>query len=518
MSRLFKTYVQRLFVCVTESVSDSIGKKNAMAKTSRRSGARAARKRAVKASKPKAGKALRRGYKGFCPLRTQQGAISGGGGCVETKHWRDLDPESFFEYVKARKPLVINTDGVLNGALGVLFGLKGEHARWALPGEQGMKAMQQSTAASCEVLVERKHAKSSFFGQSDDTAREKTTFGQFCSELEMGNELSYLTTQALEDGNGCPQSLAAEHVLQLMRGCETLRPKLIGNLIPVQYNLWFGRSSAGSSSGLHHDFHDNIYVLLRGRKEFRLFSPRCLDILAPVGVENKTAKLHSNGLISYVPGLRSDGAPAVAVREWQKRQGSKCGQHDPSDSGQSDEEELEHMLNEALRGRAPDEWSEDAPETGKERNCTNAELPDSFCRATTTSNGELSIPSLLKGRYITAALSPGDLLFLPASWFHEVISYGGDVGGHLALNLWMAPSGSPHSTLQMPYDDSFWEAFFQRLSPHGYNKPRGARRRTKPKPKKPKSGVKKGSSKAVKFQVDSPQLGKGMERKDWKMM
>jgi hypothetical protein len=29
----------------------------------------------------------------------------------------------------------------------------------------------------------------------------------------------------------------------------------------------------GSSSGLHHDFHDNLYVLLAGRKRFRLWPP-----------------------------------------------------------------------------------------------------------------------------------------------------------------------------------------------------------------------------------------------------
>lgn len=35
-------------------------------------------------------------------------------------------------------------------------------------------------------------------------------------------------------------------------------------------NVWIGSSADGSSSGLHHDFHDNLYSLLRGRKRFRL--------------------------------------------------------------------------------------------------------------------------------------------------------------------------------------------------------------------------------------------------------
>eukprot|EP00438_Fugacium_kawagutii_P006995 Skav233392 [mRNA] locus=scaffold1038:208791:209873:+ [translate_table: standard] len=284
--------------------------------------------------------------------------------------------------------------------------------------------------------------------------REKTTFGEFCEDLQNGNELTYLTTQALEDDNGCPKSLAADHVLKLLNGCQSLRPDLIGKLTPVQYNMWFGRSSVGSSSGLHHDFHDNIYVLLRGKKEFRLFSPRCLDVLAPAGI--RQAQLHSNGLISYVPGLRDDGAPAAAVHEWRSKQ-SKIGSSsvrplDTNDSSEDDELELEQMLNDVLA----------ADGSGSE-NAEGTALPDSFCRVSTMSS-RWPIPKVLEGRHITANLRVGDLLYLPASWFHEVISFGADSGGHLALNLWMAP---PHqgSTFQVPYEDGFWESFFEKLNP-----------------------------------------------------
>ena len=295
------------------------------------------------------------------------------------------------------------------------------------------------------------------FGQSDDTAREKTSFGEFCRELEGGNELAYLTTQALEDSDGCPRALAADHVYKLLEGAKTLRPQFLGHMAPVQYNMWFGRSKAGSSSGLHHDFHDNIYVLLRGSKEFRLFSPRCLDILRPEGVARKRAKLHSNGLISYVAGLREDGAPASAVREWHG-------------AGEDSEEELERMLNEAM----------DGSENGSDADST---LPDSFCRASTTSN----MPKILAGRHLTAKLDVGDLLYLPASWFHEVISYGGDIGGHLALNLWMAPP-CQGATFEAPYEDGFWDFFVQKLLPKAFTAPatscheviRGQKRRRLP--------------------------------------
>lgn len=60
--------------------------------------------------------------------------------------------------------------------------------------------------------------------------------------------------------------------LDRLRGDFPLRPRLAGALIPQNVNLWMGYTKpkkGGSSSGLHHDFHDNLYVLLRGKKTFR---------------------------------------------------------------------------------------------------------------------------------------------------------------------------------------------------------------------------------------------------------
>ncbi|CAE8622735.1 unnamed protein product, partial [Polarella glacialis] len=98
------------------------------------------------------------------------------------------------------------------------------------------------------------------FGQSDRSSRHSTTLAEFCRELKSGSELGYLTTQPLpEDSDGCPQAIAAPHVMRLLAGARRLRPQVLGKLAPVQYNIWLGRTSAGSTSGLHHDFHDNLY-------------------------------------------------------------------------------------------------------------------------------------------------------------------------------------------------------------------------------------------------------------------
>jgi hypothetical protein len=81
-------------------------------------------------------------------------------------------------------------------------------------------------------------------------------------------------------------------------------PSLLKTLCPSEYNLWFGNSRKEISSGLHHDFHDNLYILIRGRKKFRLFSPRCAEL---IGVSQPIHHIHENGLITYTPHIRSDG-------------------------------------------------------------------------------------------------------------------------------------------------------------------------------------------------------------------
>jgi hypothetical protein len=52
----------------------------------------------------------------------------------------------------------------------------------------------------------------------------------------------------------------------------------------------------GSSSGLHHDFHDNLYVLLRGCKRFRLYPP---DAAPDMYVRGTLKRIYPNGRIVY---------------------------------------------------------------------------------------------------------------------------------------------------------------------------------------------------------------------------
>lgn len=106
-----------------------------------------------------------------------------------------------------------------------------------------------------------------------------------------------------------------------------LQPELMGHLVLQQTNLWLGSCKEGKSSGLHHDFHDNLYALLAGRKRFLLFPPLAFEYLHPRGT---VERVHANGLIEYTPRgalhvddplsprlpIRPDGLPPAEAACW----------------------------------------------------------------------------------------------------------------------------------------------------------------------------------------------------------
>ena len=125
-------------------------------------------------------------------------------------------------------------------------------------------------AGESSVRVEYRDSKSGRFGQG----RERTMkMDEFVSLIKQGDLLHYLTTQDLKvDEEGRPAMMASPISELFRHGDFPLRPSLLPNLIPFNLNLWFGNSE-GRSSGLHHDFHDNLYILIRGEKRFHLYSP-----------------------------------------------------------------------------------------------------------------------------------------------------------------------------------------------------------------------------------------------------
>jgi hypothetical protein len=64
-----------------------------------------------------------------------------------------------------------------------------------------------------------------------------------------------------------------------------------------------------------------------------------------------------------------------------------------------------------------------------------------------------SYPDFLNATAAYCTVQEGDILYLPASWFHEVTSYGGQ-NGHLAMNYWFHPPDG--DSFEHPYSTDFW--------------------------------------------------------------
>ena len=138
-------------------------------------------------------------------------------------------------------------------------------------------------------------------------------------------------------------------LMQRLQGDFPAVPEILGNLVPHQVNPWIGsapegaddlasqaakplrccslpeglkskyflllwrcatkhlhcfqyvHACAGSSTGLHHDYHDNLYCLLKGRKRFRVFPPAMAHQLYTHG---NILKVHPNGRIVYPDWVR----------------------------------------------------------------------------------------------------------------------------------------------------------------------------------------------------------------------
>ncbi|HEY4128923.1 MAG TPA: cupin-like domain-containing protein [Gammaproteobacteria bacterium] len=125
-------------------------------------------------------------------------------------------------------------------------------------------------------------------------------------------------------------------------------------------NLWMGNSEQAIITPLHHDFNDNLYVVVEGRKHFTLFPPEQAPNLYTRG---QLLSVESNGIIRYTT---LSGMPHLS---------------------QVDIQEPDH-------GRFP-----------------------LYAKAEPTR--------------MDVDIEAGDMLFLPAGWFHQVSSSG----RHIAVSF-----------------------------------------------------------------------------------
>ena len=372
-------------------------------------------------------------------------------------------PQLFFQsFVKRRQPCIIR---------GKLPELPKTKQWWAPP-----------SARALTVQVEKRDGSKDAFGKGRKVGM---TFGEL---LDGRSPDHYLTTQELPDGH-----LLAPPLTALVDNGLPLRPSLMGALVPQSINLWLGHSDTPASSGLHHDFHDNLYVLLRGTKHFRLFSPADAHRMYTHG---RIRKVHPNGRINYVgeEETAADGRTHVDVTAEALRQAKKEQKRaeralleaeeaaEANFGGDSEErvrlEEAEEALDDAMdvamrrevehrKAVKRDKQRSNAADAASASSSSNAP-PPSFSRIPNLASeistiqilgGTPTFPLLNKAKLMECDIHEGEMLYLPAGWFHEVSS----TGAHVALNFWYHPPDA--SSFEKPYTaQGFWEREYKRAA------------------------------------------------------
>lgn len=352
-----------------------------------------------------------------------------------------LTPESLWDgYISRRRPIVIrgHPNEISSGT-----------RKWT-------NEYLKEVAGKRFVSVEYKTTESEGFGLGK---RRVMAFSEFLSRIEQGQENLYVTSPEQPLGpHGIPDVMVSP-TLDLCKDFP-VRLSLAGNLIPQQINLWMGNSKNGSSSGLHHDYHDNFYILLRGKKRFRLFPPHCIHTMYTYG---EFVSMYPNGRIIYKgqEDILPDGSNVDDVMVWKERghgtQGPTKGDSvDPPASSPGD--------------------------------------PPSFSRVDLRLSKSEIMSKFEKFPFdecIECTLCAGQMLFLPAGWFHEVTSINDDDApdtddkpGHMALNYWLYPPDNLETGTQgfrQPYMQEYWQDMWKsgkiRMGASSQKKQRSKRRR-----------------------------------------
>jgi hypothetical protein len=413
-------------------------------------------------------------------------------------------PQDFYErYVKERRPVV------LQGCCSAL-------APNLLPGVQDLDKLGKLVVGDNgdDVLVEVNELLSTTNPDSLASSSPKhsqvvlTPFMEFLHNLQQGSTRQYMTTQSLPaDDEGRPALFTTPVTQLLHQNMVELRPAFLGHLVPMTYNLWMGYTPTPTSSGLHHDFHDNLYCLVQGSKTFKIAPPSAIHKLKMKGT---LFRLHENGRVVYEEQIadgmiRADGAleqvERVVQLEIRREEIEAKLQNDDFTEKEKLEEELDEIEEELLQievGTQPEDSGESDDEEGgglfsSHTGCQESDDSDDeegagllsshkgdndnsasdkdddsdevearpVKRSKLDGGGTNDVPEnfvvdtdTTGVQFETVKLEKGDLFYLPAGWFHEVFSDGGI---HSAFNYWMHPPDTTGGVcFEKPYISAFW--------------------------------------------------------------
>ncbi|KAI3645100.1 hypothetical protein MP228_011264 [Amoeboaphelidium protococcarum] len=337
-----------------------------------------------------------------------------------------------------------------------------------------------------KVAIESKQCNQGTFGTSSQ--KQVIEFGDFIQLIRKKDTETdyYLSTQY-----GIDSKCAISSVL-MQRDVISQVPALVdaSQCQMFDVNLWMG--SAEASSRLHFDYHDNLYYLCEGEKQFILFSPSCApnlylnteehgidqvlidcdgDIEFSSEAQRKRSYRSSDEEDNYGSGSEEEQDSIIATGKRQ-RVDSAEGFDSEIDSidwnGRDDFDEEIMLSGNSNYGDDSDSNSDsEAASTILSDNVESDALnsksksekdPPSFSRIPvdvlhsyvqskglkldlqdrSKSGASLNdFPLLRKCDPTVVTLKAGQCLFLPAGWFHEVSSRCVSKSNfHLAINYW----------------------------------------------------------------------------------
>lgn len=250
----------------------------------------------------------------------------------------------------------------------------------SMPKLSSLETLQSATSVDTIVEVNQV-AKNASFSPLDQSKTIKLNFHDLLQHLKGSCSKSqyYMTTQPLpvDEETGQPAILASPVTELVDQKYVALRPALLGNLVPMTCNLWLGRTPVNTptSSGLHHDYHDNLYALISGTKTIRIAPPH--HIHKELKTRGTLHILHANGRVVYREQLdkdevaiRPDGALESVEKIVQlelKKEAIEDKIHKEKDDGKKEllEEQLEQVEDELLQTMLQNEEEGDDDEEEK---------------------------------------------------------------------------------------------------------------------------------------------------------
>ncbi|EDO15049.1 hypothetical protein Kpol_367p4 [Vanderwaltozyma polyspora DSM 70294] len=276
-------------------------------------------------------------------------------------------------------------------------------------------------------------------------------------------------------------------------------PEFLKYLIPQQINLWIGATSRkdnidfaksfqkdtsdkwmglgrnipgdGSSSGLHHDHADNIYIPISGHKRFTLFSPGDAAKMYTVG---DIRQIYNSGIIDYVRNskapnwrqLRDDGAIVAEVYKKYLEQDNELSDSDKAKYEkfiELDNEEGSKYTERDILYLDPPSFSTIPPAF-----VHIDEIADERTRSEMSEVINVKWPLFKNANRITVDIKAGEMLYLPTGWFHEVTSYGDENNTktknhiHVAVNYWFVPPNGDKIDNVYSNADKYWLSDYER--------------------------------------------------------